>query len=315
MYEQVEKPKENKSQSLTNAISQRQSSGASTFQFVDNRPEAIQMRKLQEMANNYKQKNTSQFVDNHPEAVVQRKIKLGFRGVKSLDEIKDKEELTGLLKGEHGVNTLEDAFHSKHTFWFRGKPGEYRLTVMEDKVEEKPKIASNISVNKPSVDSIKYVGGDEIVCVDSSEGACHLKITGLIGCVGIIVEKNSGGSIRAAATHLLDKHYLKNHSLDEGGREVIDELLSVVGTSGITITLVVSSELQLGKMGTLVSKYISEKGGESEYFSQFTSKVYYSAPSTAAPLTTLPPLTSKQLNTLYPDQGFGIWGGDVTAKW
>jgi hypothetical protein len=52
MYEQVEKPKENKSQSVSNGISQMQSSGGSTFQFVDNRPEAIAQRKLQEMANN-----------------------------------------------------------------------------------------------------------------------------------------------------------------------------------------------------------------------------------------------------------------------
>ncbi|WP_250565822.1 DUF4157 domain-containing protein [Adonisia turfae] len=52
MYEQVEKSKENKSQSVVNKIIQKQSGGVSTFQFVDNRPEAIAQRKLQEVASN-----------------------------------------------------------------------------------------------------------------------------------------------------------------------------------------------------------------------------------------------------------------------
>jgi hypothetical protein len=52
MYAQVEKPKENKSQSLTNTVAQKQSGSEYTFQFVDNRPEAVVQRKLQEMVNN-----------------------------------------------------------------------------------------------------------------------------------------------------------------------------------------------------------------------------------------------------------------------
>jgi hypothetical protein len=43
---------ENKSQSVANEISKKQSGGESTFRFVDNRPEAVAQRKLQEMANN-----------------------------------------------------------------------------------------------------------------------------------------------------------------------------------------------------------------------------------------------------------------------
>ncbi len=48
-----DKTQENKGQSVSNAISQKSSSGESTFQFVDNRPEAIAQRKLQEIANNH----------------------------------------------------------------------------------------------------------------------------------------------------------------------------------------------------------------------------------------------------------------------
>ena len=52
MITRADKTQENKSQSVAKAVSQKQSSGESTFRFVDNRPEAIAQRKLEEMANN-----------------------------------------------------------------------------------------------------------------------------------------------------------------------------------------------------------------------------------------------------------------------
>ena len=52
MYEQVEQAPEQKSQSVANAVSQRQNNHAPTSHFVDNRPEAIQMRRLRELAKN-----------------------------------------------------------------------------------------------------------------------------------------------------------------------------------------------------------------------------------------------------------------------
>ena len=57
MYEQVEKTPEQKSQSVANSISHRQSSHAPTSRFMDNRPEAIQMQKLRELAKNSPQNN------------------------------------------------------------------------------------------------------------------------------------------------------------------------------------------------------------------------------------------------------------------
>ncbi|WP_456458339.1 hypothetical protein [Reichenbachiella sp.] len=52
MSTHADKTEENKSQSVSAASSRMQSSGESIFQFVDNRPEAIAQRKIQEMANN-----------------------------------------------------------------------------------------------------------------------------------------------------------------------------------------------------------------------------------------------------------------------
>jgi len=65
----ADKTQENKSQSVSAASPQMQSGGESTFQFVDNRPEAVAQRKLQEIANNSEQaKQAAQLqamADNH----------------------------------------------------------------------------------------------------------------------------------------------------------------------------------------------------------------------------------------------------------
>ena len=52
MNTHADKTQGNKSQAVSAADSQMQSRGESAFQFVDNRPEAVAQRKLQEMANN-----------------------------------------------------------------------------------------------------------------------------------------------------------------------------------------------------------------------------------------------------------------------
>ena len=97
MYESVEKTTDKKSQMKANGVSHRQNSNAPTSRFVDNRPEAIQMRKLRELAKTSPQnaklrgfhnlaaahsvtqkksdgKQGFGFVDNRPEAVSQGKI-------------------------------------------------------------------------------------------------------------------------------------------------------------------------------------------------------------------------------------------------
>ncbi len=60
MYEQVEKPKENKSRAVANSVSQKKSSDKQSFGFVDNRSEAVAQRK--------------QFANTNAHEVVQRKL-------------------------------------------------------------------------------------------------------------------------------------------------------------------------------------------------------------------------------------------------
>jgi hypothetical protein len=50
-----DKTKENESQAIANTVSQSKSSGNPVFQFVDNRPEAIEQKNIQEMVNNSSQ--------------------------------------------------------------------------------------------------------------------------------------------------------------------------------------------------------------------------------------------------------------------
>ncbi|MCW5204216.1 hypothetical protein VU11_07125 [Desulfobulbus sp. US2] len=46
MYEQVEKPKENKSRAVANSAAQKKSNGKQVFGFNDNRPDTVIQRKI-----------------------------------------------------------------------------------------------------------------------------------------------------------------------------------------------------------------------------------------------------------------------------
>lgn len=76
MNTQADKSQDNKKQSVSAADSLKQSGTESALQFVDNRPEALAQRKMQEMA------------DHRPERVAQRK----------LQEIADKSQGLGQLR-------------------------------------------------------------------------------------------------------------------------------------------------------------------------------------------------------------------------
>jgi hypothetical protein len=72
MNTHADKKQENKNQVVSAETSQLQSGGKSTFQFINNRPEAVAQRKLQEMANNSPQisqlRAFQEMADNSPQA-------------------------------------------------------------------------------------------------------------------------------------------------------------------------------------------------------------------------------------------------------
>ncbi len=69
MYEQIEKPKENKSRAVANPVAQKKSNGKYGFGLEGNRPLAIIQRKLKKLIDNKGQVKYSQ--DNDPEMVRQ----------------------------------------------------------------------------------------------------------------------------------------------------------------------------------------------------------------------------------------------------
>lgn len=120
----ADKKQENKSQSVANAASQKQNGVASTFQFVDNRPKAVQLRKLQEIANNDPRAKQSvqmkALADNYSARQLQviqkgshgKKKKLNVKGTYTdgggATAFNDRDEDISIVKGHDGY-TDEDA--------------------------------------------------------------------------------------------------------------------------------------------------------------------------------------------------------------
>ena len=102
MNTHVDKTQENKRQSVANGESKIQSGGESTFQFVDNRPEAVAQRKLQEMANNSPQaaqlRALQDMANNSPqtERTAQLQSKADNHSAQQQQPIQKKENNTGL---------------------------------------------------------------------------------------------------------------------------------------------------------------------------------------------------------------------------
>lgn len=98
----ADKTQEDKSQAVSAETSQLQSGGESTFQFVDNRPEAIAQRKLQEMANNSPQamqlRAFQKMANNSPQAkqAAQLQVMANNHSAQQKQPIQKKENNTGL---------------------------------------------------------------------------------------------------------------------------------------------------------------------------------------------------------------------------
>jgi hypothetical protein len=102
MNTHADKTQENKSQSVAANSSQMQSGDESSFQFVDNRPEAVAQRKLQEMANNSPRvsqlKAFQEMANNSPQAkqAAQLQAMADNYSAQQQNPIQKKENNTGL---------------------------------------------------------------------------------------------------------------------------------------------------------------------------------------------------------------------------
>jgi len=109
----ADKTQENKSQSVASTIAQKQKNVESTFQFVDNRPEAIVQKKLQEMANNNPQvaqlRAFGHMASNSPQAKqsAQLQAMANNHSAQQQQPIQKKENNTGLPdKLKAGIENL-----------------------------------------------------------------------------------------------------------------------------------------------------------------------------------------------------------------
>lgn len=163
MNTHADQTQENKSQAVSAVDSQMQSGGESTFQFVDNRPEAVAQRKLQEMANNSPQvKQAAQLqamADNHSaqqQQSIQKKENNGVSDViqrvvyNSLDEVANKKFLptSGNYTDEQkleianwcennngGSNSIKSAYQEDFAYIYStvtGNDKNYSFTFMWD---------------------------------------------------------------------------------------------------------------------------------------------------------------------------------------
>jgi hypothetical protein len=74
MNTHADKKEKNKRQSAANVVTKKQSGNASTFQFVDNRPEAVTQRKLQEITTNNAKNKLSESVWETSKSTAQLKL-------------------------------------------------------------------------------------------------------------------------------------------------------------------------------------------------------------------------------------------------
>jgi hypothetical protein len=117
MNTHADKSQENKSQSVSNEVAQKQGGAESTFQFVDNRPEAVAQRKLQEMANNspralqlkaFQEMANNQVIHNQPNNLLQKKEVIQLK-VKKFSNLTEEQQIEArnqfdMYKGLSGVH-------------------------------------------------------------------------------------------------------------------------------------------------------------------------------------------------------------------
>jgi len=103
MYEQVEKPKENASRVVSDAVTQKQS-----FGFVDNRPEVVVQIKLQEMATHHTEKKLHTIQKKGSKSMPIQLKELSEKEVNEIDKRawKAAVDATAILRPEHQVVKL-----------------------------------------------------------------------------------------------------------------------------------------------------------------------------------------------------------------
>ncbi len=278
----ADKKQENKSQSVVDAVSQKRRVGESTFQFVDNRPEAIAQRKLQEIANNHPQaKKTAQlhsFIANS--AVVQRIINVDGRDYgaddqEAFEKRYDERHREGMLPvfGDFPFRprTIAEALADQRHIY---------LTMQEDDPEYGVFYGGVASALVTDVGGGKQRVAAEIpeLILKPAVGFEQMDITGLIMCIGIVIEAKKDNVVEAASGgHFVTPRAMEESVLNDRGVGQLTSLINLAkphGTLSATLCHAASAEnIDTSKKSTSMSAMTAINAIVSFLLSNGVSKV------------------------------------------
>ncbi|MDX2508987.1 MAG: hypothetical protein QNK28_05475 [Desulfobacterales bacterium] len=270
MNTHADKTQENKSQSVAEGLFKKQSSGESTFQFVDNRPEAVAQRKLQEMANNSPQamqlRAFQEMANDNPKAMPSAQLQSDNKFVGKTIQL---------------VNCL--TMHSP--------PKDERLAGggIGSSVNTGAEVAAVIeSGNLVDLnDSRKALSSSISVRQDSPADAGH--------AARIVQEQTWLAQLDAAIKPLEQARLARRQKMLRGRPSSVPAesegaLPAAAGWGG-------------PRNGAAAAAMAPP----------FAAPTAIASPSAAGPLTVPTPLSDQELDVLYPNQGFAIWGSNVQA--
>jgi|GEM_PF-2789497 len=282
MYNQVEKPKENKSKAVANSVGQKKSSGQQGFRFVDNRPEATAQGKLKEQI--YASTGNQAAAQSHPtianSPVVQRIINVDGRdyGVgdqAAFEERYDERHRIGMLPvfGDfpYPPGSIADAL---------ADPRHIYLTFQEDDPKYGVIYGGVASALIADVDGGKQRVAAEIpeLILKPAVGFEQMDIIGLIMCIGIVIEAKKDNMVEAASGgHFVTPSAIEEGALNSRGAGQLTTLINLAkshGTLSATLCHAASAEnIDASKKSTNMSAMTAINAIVSYLLSNGVSKV------------------------------------------
>lgn len=225
MNTHADKAQENKSQAVAKSLPKLQSNGESTFQFVDNRPEAVAQRKLQKMANNSPQVSQlrafQDMVNNSPQVNQAAQLQSMPDNHSALSNGQVIQRLIGAAAPINGHD-------------------EILLGDAENRGAAALKIANYINLRAREIIAANPVGGIAAVHSDSSD-------LGANNAGNLYVRSNYTAGVAAASLETWSEMtgvgggYVKRVRIIEGGNTVMDRVINDPEPSALNFALIVNA--------------------------------------------------------------------------
>ncbi|KKO47109.1 hypothetical protein WG68_00155 [Arsukibacterium ikkense] len=271
-----------KSQSAASGISSKIGAGESSLKFVDNRPEAIAQRKLQAMANNRPQ--TKQTGQLHPfdadSVVVQRIINVDGRDYgpddkEAFEQRYDERHRAGMLPVfldfPYAPRTIADALADQRHIYLKFEEDDPEYGVSYNGVASA--LVTDVGGGKQRV-----AGEIPELILKPAVGFEQMDITGLIMCIGIVIEAQKDNVVEAASGgHFVTPSAMEESALNGRGVGQLASLINLAkphGTLSATLCHAASAEkIDTSKKSTSMSAMTAINAIVSFLLSNGVSKV------------------------------------------